>query len=47
MWIVAKIKMRNLNSFKKDLEKKIGNSIKFYYPKVEYHKYYVWYNSIE
>ena len=40
MWIVAKIKMRNLNSFKKDLEKKIGNSIKFYYPKVEYHKYY-------
>ena len=40
MWIVAKVKIKKLNTFKKDLTEKIGNDIKFYYPRIEYHKYY-------
>ena len=40
MWTVAKIKLKNLNTFKKDLTEKLGSDIKFYHPKVEYHKYY-------
>ena len=40
MWIVAKIKIKNLNTFKKDITQKIGNDIKFYHPKVEYHQYF-------
>jgi hypothetical protein len=39
MWVVAKIKLRNLNTFKKDLVKKLGKDIKFYHPKIEYHKH--------
>ena len=38
MWVVAKIKIKNLNTFKKDLSGKIGNDIKFYHPKFEYHR---------
>ena len=40
MWTVAKIKIKNLNTFKKNLAEKVGDDIKFYYPKVEYHKYF-------
>ena len=40
MWVVAKIKVKNLNTFKKDLSEKIGNDVKFYHPKIEYHKYF-------
>ena len=40
MWVVAKIKIKNLNTFKKDLSEKIGNDIKFYHPKIEYYKYF-------
>ena len=40
MWTVAKIKIKNLNTFKKDLSEKIGNDIKFYHPKIEYYKYF-------
>ena len=40
MWVVAKIKMKNLNVFKKDLVKKVGNDIEFYQPKIEYHRYF-------
>jgi len=40
MWVVAKIKIKNLNTFKKNLVEKIGNDTQFYYPKIEYHKYY-------
>ena len=40
MWAVAKIKIKNLNTFKKDLFKKLGKDIKFYHPKIEYHKYF-------
>ena len=40
MWVVAKIKIKNLNNFKKDLSEKIGHDIKFYHPKIEYHKYF-------
>ena len=40
MWIVAKIKRNNLNTFKKDLAKRTDDNIEFYYPKIEYHKYY-------
>jgi hypothetical protein len=40
MWIVAKIKIKNLNTFKKDLTEKMGNDIKFYHPKLEYNKYF-------
>ena len=40
MWVVAKIKIKNLNIFKKNLAEKIGSDIKFYHPKIEYHKYF-------
>ncbi len=40
MWIVAKIKLKNLNSFKRDIIKKMGGDIKFYNPKIEYHRYH-------
>jgi hypothetical protein len=40
MWTVVKIKKKELNIFKKNLTEKIGKDIKFYYPKVEYHKYF-------
>ena len=39
MWVVAKIKIKNLNTFKKNLVEKIGNDTQFYHPKIEYHKY--------
>ena len=40
MWVVAKVKIKNLNIFKKKLAEKIDNDIKFYHPKFEYHKYF-------
>ncbi|MDC0052034.1 hypothetical protein OAJ47_00150 [bacterium] len=40
MWTVAKIKKKNINLFKKDLVDKLGNNIKFYYPKVAYEKHF-------
>ena len=40
MWIVAKVKIKNLNTFKKELSEKIGNDISFYHPKIEYHKHF-------
>jgi hypothetical protein len=40
MWIVAKVKIKDLNTFKKNLAEKIGDDIKFYHPKIQYHKYF-------
>jgi len=40
MWIVAKIKSKNLNIFKKSLVEKLDDGIKFYNPKIEYHRYF-------
>ena len=40
MWVVAKIKIKNLNIFKKELSEKMGGDIKFYHPKIEYHRYF-------
>ena len=40
MWIVAKIKKREIKIFKEDLIKKVGKDIQFYCPKVEYRKYF-------
>jgi len=40
MWVVAKIKIKNLNTFKKNLVEKLGEGIDFYQPKIEYHKYF-------
>ena len=40
MWVVAKIKIKNLNTFKKDVAKKVGSDTKFYQPKFEYHKFF-------
>ena len=39
MWIVAKIKRKELNIFKDNLIKKFGKETQFYYPKIEYNKY--------
>ena len=39
MWVVAKIKGRELEIFKDNLIKKFGKETKFYYPKIEYHRY--------
>ena len=40
MWVVVKIKINNLNTFKKNISEKIGVDIKFYQPKLEYYKYF-------
>ena len=32
MWIVAKIKLKEIYNFKKEMKKKLGNDIEFYYP---------------
>ena len=39
MWIVAKIKKKELHIFKKELSKEFGVEIKFYNPKIQYQKY--------
>ena len=39
MWVVAKIKNRELEIFKDNLIKKFGKETKFYYPKIECHRY--------
>jgi len=38
MWVVAKIKGKELSIFKKHLTEKLGENIKFYYPKISYYK---------
>jgi len=38
MWVVAKIKRKELNIFKKKLTEKFGKEVKFYYPKIEYYQ---------
>ena len=35
MWIVAKVKFREINIFKKDLTDKVGGKVNFYFPTVE------------
>ena len=39
MWAVAKIKNNELEIFKDNLIKKFGKETKFYYPKIECHRY--------
>ena len=38
MWVVAKIKIKNLNTFKKNIAEKVGDDVKLYQPKFEYYK---------
>ena len=40
MWIVANIKSKEINVFKKELKIKLNDKIKFYYPKILYKKYF-------
>jgi len=40
MWIVAKIKIKELYTFKKKLTEKFDKNIKFYCPKIVRHKYF-------
>ena len=40
MWVVAKIKIKELNIFKKKLIEKLGKETRFYHPKIEYHKHF-------
>ena len=40
MWIVARVKIKELNIFKIKLIEKLGREIKFYHPKIEYSKYF-------
>jgi len=40
MWVVAKIKIKNLNTFKKDMTCKVGHDVKYYHPKIEYNKHF-------
>ena len=39
MWVVAKIKKSELNIFQKQLIEKFDSNVKFYYPKIQEHKY--------
>ena len=39
MWVVAKVKTKKINIFKKNLIEKFGRSVQFYHPKIEYHRY--------
>ena len=38
MWVVAKVRNKELNIFRQNLINKLGKEIKFYYPKIEYQK---------
>ena len=38
MWVVAKIKKKELNIFKEKLTEKFGKEVEFYYPKIQYYK---------
>ena len=40
MWIIAKIKNKELSIFKKELLAKVGSEIKFYNPKIMCEKYF-------
>ena len=40
MWVVAKIKKREIEIFKEELIKKTGKDIQFYCPRIEYHQYF-------
>ena len=40
MWIVAKIKKKEIKTFKEDSIKEAGKDIQFYCPKIEYHQYF-------
>ena len=40
MWVVAKIKKKEVNIFKRDLANKLGEDIQFYCPKIEYQKFF-------
>ena len=40
MWIVAKVRSKELSTFKNNLLEKLGKDIKYYHPKVEYYKYF-------
>ena len=40
MWVVAKIKAKEVKIFKKNLIEKLGKDIQFYCPKIEYHQYF-------
>ena len=39
MWIVAKVRSKELNTFKKNLIDKLGKDVKFHCPKIEYKKF--------
>ena len=40
MWVVAKIKKKEVKIFKKDLIEKLGKDTLFYCPKIEYQQYF-------
>ena len=40
MWIVAKIKPKEVNCFRKNMIEKSGENIQFYCPKIKYQKYF-------
>ena len=40
MWVVAKIKPKEVNCFRKNMIEKSGEDIQFYCPKIEYQQYF-------
>ena len=40
MWVVAKVKKKELHTFKKELSEKLGIEVKYYNPKIIHHKYF-------
>ena len=40
MWIVAKIKSKEINIFQEKLKKKFRGEINFYTPKITYNRYF-------
>ena len=40
MWVVAKVKIKELKIFEKNFIEKAGKDAQFYYPKIEYYKYF-------
>ena len=40
MWVVAKIKPKEVKFFKKNMIEKLGKDIQFYCPKIEYHQHF-------
>ena len=46
MWLVAKIKRKEIKIFKENLLKETGQDLEFYCPKILYHQRFIMINNL-